>query len=142
MIASLASLRVRLAAALGLSLSQLMLMTETGADRVSRAADQAVWRDPETGYTRRQRSPARSGSRMEIAEIELPAGKAVDFPASSYAFLDHQILVLQGRLDFTRDGEVFALGPGDCLHIGAPADCEYRNATGETCRYLVVLTRI
>jgi transcriptional regulator with XRE-family HTH domain len=141
-VSATAALLGRLAAALDLSLSQLMLMTEAGADRVSRAADQALWRDPETGYTRRQRSPARSGSRMEIAEIELPAGKAVDFPASSYAYLDHQILVLEGQLDFTRDGEMFALGVGDCLHIGAPADCEYRNATEESCRYLVVLTRI
>ena len=66
----------------------------------------------------------------------------MDFPASSYAYLDHQILVLEGRLDFTRDGAVFALEPGDCLHIGGAVDCEYRNTTAESCRYLVVLTRI
>ena len=141
-VSATAALLGRLAAAFDLSLSQLMLMTEAGADRVSRAADQATWQDPATGYTRRQRSPARSGSRLEIAEIVLPAGQSVAFPASNYAALDHQILVLDGQLDFVRDGEVFALGPGDCLHIGGAVDCEYRNATGESCRYLVVLTRI
>ena len=132
----------RLAAAFELSLSQLMLMTETGADRLSRAADQASWRDPDTGYVRRQISPARGGSRLEIAEIDLPAGQAVSFPASAYVCLDHQVLVLDGRLSLTLGDEAFDLGPGDCVHLGAPADCEYRNATDEPCRYLVVLARV
>jgi transcriptional regulator with XRE-family HTH domain len=140
-VSATANLLGRLAAAFGLSLSQLMLMTESGADRLSRAADQAIWRDPETGYLRRQLSPARSGSRLELAEIDLPPGEAVAFPASAYHGLDHQVLMLSGRLTFTHGADVFELEPGDCLHLAPPADCEYRNEGAEACRYLVVLTR-
>src|SRR4029453_14250805 len=41
---------VRLASAFDLTLAGLMLRAEGQGERVSRAADQPVWRDPETGY--------------------------------------------------------------------------------------------
>ncbi|MBW8881668.1 MAG: helix-turn-helix transcriptional regulator, partial [Asticcacaulis sp.] len=45
---------VRLASAFDLTLAGLLLRAEGEADRLSRAADQPQWRDPETGYLRRQ----------------------------------------------------------------------------------------
>src|SRR3954466_9614012 len=45
---------VRLASAFDLTLAGLMLRAESQADRVSRAADQPIWRDPETRYLRTQ----------------------------------------------------------------------------------------
>src|SRR5437764_15439862 len=43
---------VRLAAAFDLTFAGLMLRAESQGDRLTRAAGQPVWRDPETGYVR------------------------------------------------------------------------------------------
>ena len=48
-----AGVLVRLAAAFDLTLASLLVRAEAGADRLCRAADQPVWRDPATGYLRR-----------------------------------------------------------------------------------------
>src|ERR1700754_5257094 len=44
---------VRLASAFDLTLAGLLLRAEGQGDRLSRAASQPNWRDPETGYVRR-----------------------------------------------------------------------------------------
>src|SRR3954466_2251787 len=43
---------VRLAGAFDLTLAGLLLRAEGEGKRLSRAAEQPVWRDPETGYVR------------------------------------------------------------------------------------------
>src|SRR5258705_13934567 len=45
---------VRLAGAFDLTLAGLLLRAEGEGQRLSRAAGQPVWRDPETGYRRKQ----------------------------------------------------------------------------------------
>src|SRR5476651_1004251 len=45
---------VRLAAAFDLTFAGLLLRAEGPGERLSRAVDQPVWRDPETGYSRKQ----------------------------------------------------------------------------------------
>src|SRR5712692_5182361 len=45
---------VRLAGAFDLTLAGLLLRAEGEGERLSRAAEQPVWRDPETGYLRTQ----------------------------------------------------------------------------------------
>src|SRR5471032_188196 len=45
---------VRLASAFDLTLAGLMLRAEGRGDRLSHASEQPIWRDPETGYLRRQ----------------------------------------------------------------------------------------
>lgn len=130
----------RLAAALGMTLSELVARAEQDQKRLARQADQPVWTDPETGYVRRAVSPV-AGGPLELVEVELPAGAEVAQPAESYALAHHQIWVLDGHLTF-REGEVeHDLGPGDCLQLGAPQPCAYVNSSGAPCRYLVVLGR-
>ncbi|GIE83758.1 XRE family transcriptional regulator [Actinoplanes regularis] len=133
-----AALLGRLAAVLGLTLSELFARTEKETPRLARRADQAVWVDPETGYRRRSVSPADGPA--QLVEVELPPGASVAYPADSFALARHQIYVLGGRLRF-REGEVVHdLATGDCLELGAPTPCEYHNPGTETCRYLVVLS--
>jgi transcriptional regulator with XRE-family HTH domain len=132
-----AALLGRLAAALGLTLSELFARTEGESPRLARRDDQTVWVDPETGYRRRSVSPA--GGSVQLVEVELPAGARVSYPADSYTVARHQIYVLDGRLDFHEGGVRHELATGDCLELGAPAPCTYANPSGETCRYLVVL---
>ena len=43
---------------------------------------QPAWRDPETGYLRRDVAPANTGSSQNIVRVELPAGARVAYPAA------------------------------------------------------------
>jgi transcriptional regulator with XRE-family HTH domain len=143
-----AALLGKLAGALGMTLSELVARAEGDADaghgRLVRRADQPVWTDPGTGYRRRAVSPAPGGP-MELVEVHLPGGAEVAFPPDTYAFVHHQIWLLEGRLDFheggTEDGTVHEMAPGDCLQLGPPVPCRYVNPTAQECRYLVALTR-
>src|ERR1700745_160236 len=111
---------VRLASAFDLTLAGLMLRAETQGGRISRASDQHVWRDPETGYVRKQVF-SRPDHPAELVRVELPARQRVPLPASSYAHIRQLVWVQSGSLVITEGGERHALGAGDCLGFGAPA---------------------
>ncbi|TDV46325.1 XRE family transcriptional regulator [Actinophytocola oryzae] len=135
-----AALLARLAAALGMTLSELVAQAEQDQRRLVRHPDQPTWTDPDTGYVRRAVSPI-AGGPLELVEVELPSGAEVAFPAAAYVLTHHQIWVLAGRLTF-REGPVeHDLGAGDCLQLGPPQACAFVNRTGEPCRYLVALAR-
>jgi len=134
-----AALLGRLSGAYGITLSALLTETETRHGPV-RAADQPVWRDPATGYVRRQVS-ASANIPVELTEVDLPAGASVSFPASSYAFISQVIWVLAGRLTFVEGDVAHDIGPGDSFELGAPVDRTFRNDTAGSCRYLVVVLR-
>jgi transcriptional regulator with XRE-family HTH domain len=130
----------RLSGALGMTLSELVARAEGDGRRLARAADQPTWTDPDTGYRRRAVSPS-TGGPLELVEVRLPPGAEISFPADTYAFVHHQIWVLDGHLRF-REGEAeHELDAGDCLQLGPPAPCAYINPTDQTCRYLVALAR-
>jgi transcriptional regulator with XRE-family HTH domain len=129
----------RLAAALGMPLSELVARAE-GDRRFVQAADQAVWTDPETGYVRRALSPTTTGP-LELVEVELPAGANIAYPADAYTFKHQQIWMLDGQLTFT-DGDItYTLERGDCVELGPPAPTAFHNRTPEPCRYLVALAK-
>jgi len=134
-----AVLLVRLATAFGTTLSALIAKAEGGGG-LMRRADQAEWRDPETGYVRRLLTPP-AGNGLELVRVSLPAGAIVRFPAASYAFLRQQIWLIDGRLDFTEGECVHRMEPGDCLALGAPADCTFHAPGPEAAEYLVALVR-
>jgi transcriptional regulator with XRE-family HTH domain len=135
-----AALLGRLSGAFGLTLSTLLSRAESSGDRLSRAAKQARWTDPKSGYVRRAVSP-RTGGPLELVSVVLPEGARVSYPPSAYAFLYHQILVLSGTLRFQEGPLQHVLRTGDCLELGAPAECTYFNSGPGTCRYLVVVLR-
>lgn len=135
-----ASLLGRLSGALGITLSELIARAEQGDRRLARLDQQPVWTDPETGYRRRAVSPT-SGGALELVEVELPPGARVAYSREVYTFTRHQIWVLAGTLTFREGALEHVLERGDCLQLGAPAPCEYRNPTEEPCRYLVAITR-
>src|SRR5215212_3304998 len=94
---------VRLAGAFDLTLAGLLLRAEGADDRLSRAADQPVWRDPEAGYLRKQVF-SRPDHPVEVAHIELPAGERVIMPASSYAHIRQAVWVQSGELVIIEGG--------------------------------------
>jgi transcriptional regulator with XRE-family HTH domain len=131
---------VRLASAFDLTLAGLMLRAESKADRVSRATAQPVWRDPETGYVRKQVF-SRPDHPVEIIRVELPAKQRVTLPASSYAHIRQLVWVQSGSLVITEGSERNELGAGDCLGFGPPAETTFANETNATCVYVVALAR-
>jgi transcriptional regulator with XRE-family HTH domain len=149
----------KLSAALELSVSELLSVPEApglperpgvsaphsaaalddGAGRVRRAADTPQWRDPGTGYLRRQiSSPAFPAA---VTEVTLPPAARVPYPAAAYAFIAQLIWVLSGRLTLTDGTAERVLAPGDTFELGQPLPREFRNETAQDCRYLVVVTR-
>jgi transcriptional regulator with XRE-family HTH domain len=138
-----AALLGRLSGPFGLTLSALLARAEAapGGGAVVRVADQARWRDPGTGYDRRQVSPP--GAEPELVQVELPPGARVPYPAASYSFIrGHCIGLLAGELLFHEGPVTHRLAPGDCLALGPPADCAYENPSPtQPCTYLVAVAR-
>jgi transcriptional regulator with XRE-family HTH domain len=110
-----------------------------GAGRVRRAADIPQWRDPDTGYLRRQISTA--GFPAAVTEVTLPPGATVPYPAAAYAFIAQLVSVLSGQLTLTDGSARRVLDVGDTFELGQPRAREFRNETAEECRYVVVVTR-
>jgi transcriptional regulator with XRE-family HTH domain len=131
---------VRLAGAFELTLAGLMLRAEGDGGRLSRASDQPVWRDPETGYVRKQ-VYSRPDHPVEIVRVELPPRRSVTLPASSYARIRQTVWLLSGSLVITEGGERFELAAGDCLGFGPPVDTVFANETNGPCVYVVALAR-
>ncbi|MFI7009457.1 helix-turn-helix domain-containing protein [Streptomyces sp. NPDC050145] len=129
----------KLSAAFRLSVATLLDPDGEAAERVRRADTAPLWNDPETGYTRRQVSGP--GFPAEVAEIRLPAGAEVPYPAAAFAFHRQIIWVLDGHLTFHEGDVVHELDAGDTVELGRPAPCVFVNSTAHECRYAVVLVR-
>ncbi len=135
-----ATILVRLASAFDLTLGGLIARAEGDAERLVRAADQSVWRDPASGYLRRQVFE-RTDHPIELVRVELPAGARVGMPAVSYARIRQVVWVLDGELVIEEAGVRRELAAGDCLGFGPPADTTFVNASHATCAYLVIVSR-
>ncbi|MGA0599550.1 helix-turn-helix domain-containing protein [Caulobacter sp. KR2-114] len=135
-----ATLLVRLASAFGLTLATLLARAEGGGGRLSRAAEQPAWRDPASGYVRRQVF-AHPESPIELTEVDLPPGAEVAFPAASYAFIRQVVWARAGALTIEDGATRVTLSPGDAYAFGEPADARFINATEAPCAYVVALCR-
>ena len=131
---------VRLAGAFDLTLAGLLVRAEDGGERLSRTADQPVWRDPATSYRRRQVF-SRPDHPVELVQVELPPGQRVAFPAASYAHIRQVVWVQTGELAILESSERHVLGAGDCLGFGPPSEVTLANETAALCTYVVALAR-
>jgi transcriptional regulator with XRE-family HTH domain len=135
-----ASLLVRLASAFDLTLAGLIARAEADRDRLVKLADQPVWRDPASGYLRRQVFE-RADHPVELVRVELPPAARVGLPAASYARIRQVVWVLEGELVVEQGGVRRELVAGDCLGFGEPADTTFSNERQMPCVYLVALAR-
>jgi transcriptional regulator with XRE-family HTH domain len=129
----------KLCAAYGWTLSRLMAEAETAPPQIVRAAEQATWTDPDSGYRRRVVSPPSPGLRGELVEVVMPAGASVAFDVAPVAGLEHHLWMLEGLLTLDVDGSVFHLRPGDCLRYVLSGSTRFQCTGKRDARYLVAL---
>jgi transcriptional regulator with XRE-family HTH domain len=134
-----ASLLGRLCSAYGWTMSRLLAEVEPEPAAVVRAADQAVWRDDTSGFTRRSVSPPHPGLRAELVEGVLDPGADLSYDAPPVPGLEQHLWVLDGTLDLTDDGRRHTLAAGDCLRFRLWGATRFRNPGPGPVRYAVVV---
>jgi transcriptional regulator with XRE-family HTH domain len=130
----------KLAGALDITLAALFERPEAPAEPVSRRAQQAVWRDPASGYVRRNVSPGGQMTPIQIVKVDFPPGAHVAYDSGARQPPIHeQVWVLDGRIEVTVGAQTHALETGDCLAFVLDRPTAFRNRTKKTARYAVVI---
>src|SRR5262249_8077308 len=130
----------KIATGLGVSLATLFEDSSAPPAPVSRPADRTPWRDPQSGYLRRNISPANFPSPIQIVEVVLPAGARGAYEtAARDARLHQQIWVQEGSVEVTLGRVTYRLGDDDCLAMELNEPTAFRNRTRKPARYVVVI---
>jgi transcriptional regulator with XRE-family HTH domain len=132
----------KLATGLGVSLASLFDAPSPVAqpEPVARAADQPQWRDPHSGYVRRNVSPGGFPSPIQVVEVLFPPKARVAYETAAREPVVHQqVWVLDGVIDITLGEEQHRLKTGDCLAMVLDRPMSYCNPTRKTTRYAVVI---
>ena len=131
----------KLSAGLGVPLAALFDAPPSEAEPLSRRAEQLSWRDPASGYVRRNVSPSGFASAIQIVEVSFPAGARVAYETGAREPRVHQqVWVLDGRIEVTVGRRAHLLHAGDCLAMVLDQPVAFRNPTRRRARYAVVIT--
>lgn len=132
----------KLANGLGVPLTQLFDSPQNtqSPQPMVRRTQQAEWKDPETGYIRRQVSPPNWKSPFQIVEIEFPAQSRVTYETSTNSkVVLQQIWVIEGQIDIQLGENFYALQEGDCLAMQLHQPIIYSNPSSKAARYILVV---
>ncbi|MEO8152081.1 MAG: helix-turn-helix domain-containing protein [Rhizobacter sp.] len=136
-----AALLDKLAAGLGVSLGSLFDEPDAGvASPLARREAQPQWRDPASGYVRRNLSPPGFDSPIQMVEVTFPPGGHVTYDNTFRADVQ-QLWVIEGSIEVSVGAERHRLAEGDCLAMRLDAPTAYSNPTKKRARYVVVLTQ-
>ncbi|HYL97806.1 MAG TPA: cupin domain-containing protein, partial [Blastocatellia bacterium] len=131
----------KIATGLGVSLAALFEDSSASPSPVSRRGDRTPWRDPQSGYVRRNISPPNFPSPIQIVEVEMPAGARVAYEtAGRDPSIHQQIWVQEGSIEVTVGGATHRLSEDDCLAMRLDEPIAFRNRTGKPARYLVIIS--
>ena len=130
----------RLATGLNVPLASLFDAPEAAGEPVARLANQPPWRDPHSGYVRRNVSPAGVASPIQIVEVSFPPGARVAYETGAREpQIYQQIWVLEGTIEVALGDAHHRLGAGDCLAMLLDRPMSYHNPTRKVARYAVVI---
>ena len=141
----------RLATGLNVTLASLFDAPQATSKPMMRLADQAVWRDPHSGYVRRNVSPIFASSMagatvispIQIVEVSFPAKARVAYETATREPQVHQqIWVLEGAIDVTVGNAPYRLKFGDCLALVLDRPITFHNPTRKVARYAVVIATL
>jgi transcriptional regulator with XRE-family HTH domain len=132
----------KLATGLGVMLATLFDAPsgpQAAGDRIARRQQQPEWKDPASGYLRRNVSPSGAAQPLHIVEVRFPAGGRVAFETAARDVRTHQqVWVLEGSIDVTLGPVRHRLREGDCLAMELDRPTMFHNPTRRTTRYAVV----
>jgi len=130
----------KIAAGLGVTLASLFDDAGAPHSPVSTARDRVAWKDPQSGYVRRNISPASYPSPIRIVEVTFPAGAKVSYESGvRAAAVAQQIWIRKGAIEVTVGKVTHELRKDDCLAMQLDAPVTFRNRTRRTAHYIVVL---
>ncbi|NOK04302.1 MULTISPECIES: helix-turn-helix domain-containing protein [Myxococcus] len=129
----------KLCAAYGLPLSRLMHMVEANFVPLVRREAQPVWTDASVGFQRRSVSPPAQTLAGEALVCELAPGASITYDEPPRRGLEHHLLLLEGRLDITVDGQTHTLQPGDCLRYQLFGPSAFATPKHSAARYVLFL---
>ncbi|HEY0201330.1 MAG TPA: XRE family transcriptional regulator [Burkholderiaceae bacterium] len=132
----------KLAGALDVPLASLFQAqpSEKSPSPLARAADQAVWTDPASGYLRRHLSSA-IPCPTQLVEIQFPAGQRVSYESVlQKPEVIQQVWMIRGLMDVRIGATTWQLKKGDCLTMKLDQPTTFHNPGDVTARYLVALT--
>lgn len=130
----------KLASGLGVALASLFDAPAVTPSPLARHGDQPCWRDPASGYVRRNVSPSGTRQPLRIVEVQFPPGARVAFENATHEATFHQQLwVLEGTMFITVGADSYELRVGDCLAMQLDQPTMFHNATGKPARYAVVI---
>lgn len=130
----------KLCSAFSMTLSSLMMMVEQSPPALIRQAQQRVWRDQQTGFSRRSVSPPAQELSCEIIECELAANANISYDASPIRGLEHYLLLISGQLQVTLGAQIYTLMPGDVLRYKLHSNSAFATNDQSAAKYLLVIT--
>lgn len=130
----------KIAAGIGVPLAKLFDDPAEPASPLSRRGERTTWRDPESGYVRRNISPPNFASPIHIVEVMLPAGTGVAYEsAPGQNDMHQQVWIRQGRVEVSVGDTTHRLAEDDCLAMRLGQRTAFANRTRKPARYIVVI---
>lgn len=131
----------KIATGLGVTLASLFEDESANGDPLVRHDAQRQWRDPESGYVRRNISPPDFRSPIQIVEVVFPARSQVAYESSARDVrVDQQVWVLEGAIDISLGDAQYSLKEGDCLAMRLDRPTTFSNPFRKAARYVVAIT--
>jgi transcriptional regulator with XRE-family HTH domain len=133
----------KLATGLDVALASLFDAPRAAGEPVARRADQPSWRDPHSGYVRRNVSPPGVPSPIQLVEVSFPAGARVAYESAQRASPVHQqVWMLEGTMEIAVGDTTHHLDAGDCLAFPLDRPVAFHNPTRRRARYAVVIATL
>jgi transcriptional regulator with XRE-family HTH domain len=141
----------KLATGLNVTLASLFDAPQATSEPVARLANQTAWRDPHSGYVRRNVSPIFASSiggsnvtsPIQIVEVSFPAKARVAYETAAREPQVHQqVWVLEGTIEVTVGDAHYRLKFGDCLALVLDRPVTFHNPTRKVVRYAVVIATL
>jgi transcriptional regulator with XRE-family HTH domain len=130
----------KLATGLGVPLASLFDEPRPEPSPLARRAEQPPWRDPDSGYVRRNVSPSGFATPLRIVDVCFPPGARVAYESGARdAVVHQQVWVLEGTIDVTLGDEHHRLQADDCLAMVLDRPIVFHNPSAVSARYAVVL---
>lgn len=134
-----ASVLGKLCATYGLTMSRLMHMVENDFVPLVHRSEQSVWTDHTTGFRRRSVSPPAQTLTAEVLECELEPGTYITYDHPPRPGLEHHLVMIEGQLKVSVDGQSYELQPGDCLRYQLFGPSAFTTSEQCSARYILFI---